>query len=74
MVSLSDLLIVLNKDQLNAIPDMSRLNSSDIILTRYADEIEFLSNNIPFYKVRLMNLNAIKIDFKLNTYFFRAAY
>ncbi|KAF0770310.1 Uncharacterized protein FWK35_00000802 [Aphis craccivora] len=50
LVTLSDLLIVLNQDQLNAIPDMSRLNSSDIILTRYADEIEFLSNNIPFYK------------------------
>lgn len=50
LVTLSDLLIVLNQDQLNAIPDMSRLNSSDIILTRYADEIEFLSDNIPFYK------------------------
>ncbi|XP_025197043.1 uncharacterized protein LOC112595869 [Melanaphis sacchari] len=50
LVTLSDFLIVLNQDQLNAIPDMSRLNSSDIILTRYADEIEFLSNNIPFYK------------------------
>ncbi|XP_022161558.1 uncharacterized protein LOC111027479 [Myzus persicae] len=50
LVTLSDLLIVLNKDQLNAIPDMSRLNSSDIILTRYADEIEFIPNDIPFYK------------------------
>lgn len=53
---------------------MSRLNSSDIILTRYADEIEFLSNNIPFYKVRLIKFNPIKIDFKLNASFFRAAY
>jgi len=61
LVTLSDLLIVLNQDQLNAIPDMSRLNSSDIILTRYADEIEFLSNNIPFYKVELINISLKKI-------------
>lgn len=51
LVILSDLLIVLNEDQLNSIPKMSRLNSADIIHTRYADEIEWLSNNVPFYKV-----------------------
>ncbi|XP_060861457.1 uncharacterized protein LOC132938560 [Metopolophium dirhodum] len=63
LVTLSDLLIVLNKDQLNAIPDMSRLNSSDIILTRYADEIEFLSNNIPFYKGCILILGDQYKDF-----------
>jgi len=60
LVTLSDFLIVLNQDQLNAIPDMSRLNSSDIILTRYADEIESLSNNVPFYKVERINKHKLK--------------
>lgn len=59
-MTLSDLLIVLNQDQLKDIPQMSLLNSSDIILTRYADEIEFLSDNIPFYKVRFEHINPIK--------------
>ncbi|XP_016659329.2 uncharacterized protein LOC100160532 [Acyrthosiphon pisum] len=63
LVTLSDLLIVLDKDQLNAIPDISRLNSSDIILTRYADEIEFLSNNIPFYKGCILTLGDQYKDF-----------
>lgn len=53
MVTLSDLLIVLNPDQLDSIPKMSRLNSADIIQTRYANTIEGLSNNIPFYKVSI---------------------
>lgn len=35
---------------------MSRINSADIIHTQYADEIEWLSNNVPFYEVR-MELN-----------------
>lgn len=30
---------------------MSRLNSADIIRTRYTEEIEWYYNNIPFYKV-----------------------
>lgn len=51
LVTLSDLLIVLNQDQLDSIPKISRLNFADIIQTRYADEIEWLSNNIPFYQV-----------------------
>lgn len=51
LITLSDLLIVLNPDQLNCIPAMSRVNSADIIQTHYADEIEWLSHNIPFYKV-----------------------
>lgn len=56
MVILSDLLIVLNQDQLNSIPKMSRLNSADITKTRYVDEIEWLPHNIPFYKVIVMFL------------------
>lgn len=51
LVTLSDLLIVLNQDQLNSIPKLSRLNSADVIHTRYTDEIEWIPNNIPFYKV-----------------------
>lgn len=51
LITLSDLLIVFDYDKLNSVPKMSRLDSADIIQTRYADEIEWISNNIPFYKV-----------------------
>lgn len=66
LIILSDLLIVLNQNQLNSIPKMSRLNSADIIHTQYADEIEWLSHNIPFYKVSIKtnkNWNIFLINF-----------
>ncbi|VVC44291.1 Hypothetical protein CINCED_3A001515 [Cinara cedri] len=63
LVTLSDLLIVLNQGQLDSIPKISRLNSADIIQTRYADEIEWLSNNIPFYKGCELFLGDRFVDF-----------
>lgn len=53
LVTLTDFLIVLNQDQLNSIPNISRLNSADIIHTRYGYKIEWLPHNIPFYEVKV---------------------
>jgi len=50
---------------------MSRINSADIIRTQYADEIEWLSNNVPFYKVRIEQ-NILKLTNLMN--FFRVVY
>ncbi|XP_050528946.1 uncharacterized protein LOC126898698 [Daktulosphaira vitifoliae] len=60
---LSDALIVLNQDQLDSIPILSRLNSADIISTRYADVIEWLPIDIPFYKACSLIQNNQEFEF-----------
>ncbi|XP_050441383.1 uncharacterized protein LOC126846182 isoform X2 [Adelges cooleyi] len=54
LVTLSDSLIVLNETQLSSIPVMSRLNSADIIKTHYADIIEWMPTNVPFYEACML--------------------